>query len=110
MNSDAPMSTGQTIRTENIEGTLLQIPQQWDSKCARWIPQYTEVLKRPLYSIHGERIMLTIEDACHHADLRPNECRDCGSCNHYRQAPDSLLGVRGHPAHRLRDKNEEETK
>lgn len=98
------------IKTENIEGTLLRIPQQWDPVSGSWITLYPEALMEPRYTPRGERIMLTCEDACPDADLRPDECRDCGSCTHYRQAPDSQLGVCGHPAHRRKEKTEEETK
>ena len=43
-------------------------------------------------------MLLTIEDACPHADLQPDGMEDCGSCNYYRQTPGTLLGVCGHPA------------
>ena len=97
------------VKRECIEGRTLDIPQQWDPIPGKWITQYTQALTKPLYTPRGERIMLTCEDACRYADLQPDACRDCGSCRHSRQAPDSQLGVCGHPAHRRKGIPEEET-
>ncbi|HJB56244.1 MAG TPA: hypothetical protein H9714_01690 [Candidatus Flavonifractor intestinipullorum] len=45
--------------------------------------------------------MLTIEDACSYGETADGtRCIDCGSCVHYRQAPDTLLGVCGHERRR----------
>ena len=37
--------------------------------------------------------MLTYEDACPHADLQPDVCQDCGSCNHYKHLDGTWIGV-----------------
>ena len=45
--------------------------------------------------------MLTVEDACPYGETADgSRCIDCGSCRHYRQAPDALVGVCGHRAQR----------
>lgn len=81
------------IKTENIVGTLLQIPQQWDPVSGIWITLYADALMEPRYTPSGERIMLTFEDACQYADLQPGIYKDCGSCKRYRQLDGTLLGI-----------------
>ena len=56
---------------------------------------YDSVIENPIYSPSGRPILLTIEDACPHADMVDGDPDgiDCGSCRHYHQFPGSLLGV-----------------
>ena len=89
-------------RRHEIEGAVLDIPLRYDERTGREIEEYPDLLREPVYTPAGERVLLTIEDACPLAELRADGMRDCGSCRHYRQAPDALIGVCGHPALRRR--------
>ena len=74
-------------KRHNIEGALLDYP---------------DLSEHPVYTPAGERVMLTIEDACLYGETADGtRCIDCGSCVHYRQAPDTLLGVCGHAHMRI---------
>lgn len=88
-----------TVRHE-IEGVVLEIPLVYDQWTGQLIEEYPDLLETPVYTPAGERILLTIEDACPHARLRPDGMRDCGSCVYYRQSPVCLLGVCGHEKQR----------
>ncbi len=89
-------------RRHEIEGAVLDIPLRYDERTGRELEEYPDLISRPVYTPAGERVMLTVEDACPLAELRADGMRDCGSCRHYRQAPDALIGVCGHPALRRR--------
>ena len=89
-------------RRHEIEGAVLDIPLRYDERTGRELEEYPVLISRPVYTPAGERVMLTVEDACPLAELRADGMRDCGSCRHYRQAPDALIGVCGHPALRRR--------
>ena len=88
-----------TIRHE-IEGVIFEIPLLYDQRTGQLIEEYPDLLETPVYTPAGERVLLTIEDACTHARLRPDGMRDCGSCVYYRQSPECLLGVCGHEKQR----------
>ena len=81
-----------TIQVE-LEDLTLEVPLKWDKLSEMYLPDYASVWENALYTPEGYRVMITIEDACPHADLQPGLDRDCGSCNFYRQNPDSQLGV-----------------
>lgn len=88
-------------RRHDIEGAVLDVPLRYDAKAQMDIEEYPDLIKYPLYTPAGERVMLTIEDACDLGETADGvQCIDCGSCVHYRQASDSLLGVCGHAKHR----------
>lgn len=87
-------------RRHNIEGAVLDIPVRYDERTGREIEEYPDLLEHPVYTPAGERVLLTIEDACPHAKLSADGMRDCGSCLYYRQAPGTLLGVCGHEKRR----------
>ena len=87
-------------RRHNIEGAVLDIPLRYDERTGREIEEYPDLLREPVYTPAGERVLLTIEDACPLAELRADGMRDCGSCLYYRQAPGTLLGVCGHEKRR----------
>lgn len=88
-------------KRHNIEGAILDVPLRYDSKSQIDIEEYPDLIKHPLYTPTGERVMLTIEDACGLSEtVDGTRCIDCGSCIYYRQAPDSLLGVCSHKKHR----------
>ena len=89
-------------RRHEIEGAVLDVPLRYDQRTGRELEEYPDLISRPVYTPAGERVMLTVEDACPLAELRADGMRDCGSCRHYRQAPDALIGVCGHPALRRR--------
>ena len=82
----------------NIEGAEFDVPTRYDAATRRELELLPDLLETPIYTPAGERVMLTIEDACENAapadDGEP--CVDCGSCRYYRQAPHTLLGVCGH--------------
>ncbi len=88
-------------RRHEIEGAVLEVPLRYDQQTGQWIEEYPDLMERPVYTPAGERILLTIEDACPHGVLRPDGMGDCGSCIHYRQAPGTLLGVCGSPHLRI---------
>ena len=81
-----------------FEGEVIEVPVRWDAALRREAEDYGDYYDGPVYTPAGERVLLTIEDACPHADLQPDGMEDCGSCNYYRQTPGTLLGVCGHPA------------
>lgn len=88
----------------NIEGARFDVPVYYDELAGRETEHLPDLLKNPIYTPSGERIMLTIEDACKNASPADGEtrCIDCGSCRYYRQTPGTLLGVCGHAAMRQR--------
>ena len=81
-----------TARFE-IEGAVLEVPLVYDRLAKMDIERFPDLLRHPVYTPEGYRVMITIEDACRHADLQPGIYKDCGSCNHFHQQPDSQLGV-----------------
>lgn len=88
-------------RRHDIEGAILDVPLRYDARAQMDIEEYPDLIKYPLYTPAGERVMLTIEDACDLGETADGvQCIDCGSCVYYRQAPDSLLGVCAHAKHR----------
>lgn len=82
----------QAMRIE-LEGLTLELPLHFDELSGQLLPDYAGVWENAIYTPEGYRVMITIEDACPHADLQPGIYKDCGSCNYFRQQPDSLLGV-----------------
>lgn len=76
-----------------LEGLTLEIPLKWDELSEMYLPDYASVWENALYTPEGYRVMITIEDACPHADLQPGIYKDCGSCNFFRQKLNSQLGV-----------------
>ena len=76
-----------------LEGLTLEVPLKWDDLSGMYLEDYACVWQNALYTPDGYRVMITIEDACPHADLQPGIYKDCGSCNFYRQKPNSQLGV-----------------
>ena len=89
-------------KRHNIEGALLDIPLRYDELAGMDIEEYPDLTEHPVYTPAGERVMLTIEDACSYGETADGtRCIDCGSCVHYRQAPDTLLGVCGHAHMRI---------
>ena len=93
-------------RYHEIEGTILEIPLIYDQRSGQWIEEYPDFLEQPVYTPAGERILLTIEDACPHGRLRPDGMGDCGSCMYYRQVPGTLLGVCGNDSLRVREREQ----
>ena len=80
-------------RRHDIAGAILDVPLRYDARTQMDIEEYPDLIKYPLYTPAGERVMLTIEDACDLGETADGvQCIDCGSCVYYRQAPDSLLG------------------
>ena len=68
-------------KTVVIGGTVLELPLRWNQRAQMYIEQYPDLLTRPVYTRSGERIMLTIEDACPLGRDRAGQpCVDCGSC------------------------------
>ena len=84
-------------RRRVIEGAILDVPLRYDVQTKMDIEEYPDLIETPLYTPAGERVLLTVEDACELGKTADGtRCIDCGSCVYYRQAPDSLLGVCGH--------------
>ena len=85
---------GKTNRYE-LDGEVLEIPLRWDERTQNYVEDYEEYYDGPAYTPAGRPILLTIEDACPHAEMMDDDPAgiDCGSCRHYHQFPGSLLGV-----------------
>ena len=85
---------GKTNRYE-LDGEVLEIPLRWDERTQSYVEDYEEYYDGPAYTPAGRPILLTIEDACPHAEMMDDDPAgiDCGSCHHYHQFPGSLLGV-----------------
>ena len=99
-----------SVRVE-LEGAVLDIPLRWDGLARREIRDYGPFLEgSPVYTPAGCPILLTIEDACPHAEPVGNDPAgiDCGGCRHFWQPPGSLLGVCHHPARRWGGRKEAE--
>lgn len=91
-------------RRYEIEGEMVEIPLRWDEHTQTYVEDYDSVIEYPIYTPSGRPILLTIEDACSHADMVDDDPAgiDCGSCRHYHQFPGSLLGMCRHEAMRRR--------
>lgn len=89
-----PPETKETTIT--IEGAEIKITLKYDRMSRKFIERYPDLLKYPVYTPSGKRIMLSIEDARSYADLKPGIYKDCGSCRHYQQKKGTLLGVCSH--------------
>ena len=87
-------------RRHEIEGAVLDVPLRYDQRTGRELEEYPDLQAHPVYTPAGERVMLTVEDACPHADLQPGVCQDCGACRLYRQIDGTFLGVCHSPAMR----------
>lgn len=85
---------GQYNRYE-FEGEMIDVPVYWDDHLKRKVEDYEDYCKHPGHTPAGRPILLTIEDACPHAEMVDNDplSIDCGSCRYYHQFPGSLLGV-----------------
>ena len=96
----------------NIEGAVLDLPLRYDAASKMEVEIYPDLLENPVYTPSGERVMLTIEDACEFGKPLDDEprCIDCGSCRYYRQSDDCLLGVCGNEKMRRPIEGEEERK
>lgn len=87
-------------RQYNIEGAIINVPQHYDEISSMYLDVLPDFLVTPVYTPTGERVMLTVEDACQYgkkAEKSEGRCIDCGSCKFYRQTEDTLLGVCRHP-------------
>lgn len=90
------------VNRYELDGEILEIPLRWDERIQNYIEDYEDYYDGPVYTPAGHPILLTIEDACPHAEMVDDDPAsiDCGSCRHYHQFPGSLLGVCNHPAQR----------
>lgn len=73
-----------------LEGAVLEIPLRWDELARKDIEDYGPFLEEsPFYTPAGCPILLTIEDACPHAEMVDNDPTsiDCGACKHFWQPP-----------------------
>lgn len=89
-----PPETKETTIT--IEGAEIKVTLKYDRMSRKFIERYPDLLKYPVYTPSGKRIMLSIEDACSYANLKSGIYKDCGSCRYYQQKKDTLLGVCNH--------------
>ena len=92
------------VKRYAFEGEVIEVPVYWDDRLQRYAEDYRDYIQQPVYTPGGRLILLTIEDACPHADMVDDDPAsiDCGSCRHYHQFPGSLLGVCSHEAMRKR--------
>ena len=82
----------------NIEGAEFDVPLYYDEDAKRELEHLPDLVASPIHTPAGERVMLTIEDACPPGAPADGDsaCVDCGSCRYYRQTPGTLFGVCGH--------------
>ena len=78
-----------------FEGAVVEIPLCWDERSRQFVEDYGNFIENPVRTPAGCPILLTIEDACPHADLVDDGplSIDCGSCSYFRQPAESVLGV-----------------
>lgn len=78
-----------------FEGEVVEVPLLWDERSQTWQEDYKGFIENPVRTPAGCPILLTIEDACPHADMVDDDplSIDCGSCRYYHQFPGSLLGI-----------------
>lgn len=84
------------VNRYEYEGKVIEIPLRWDEHAKKEIEDYSLFIEQsPIYTPEGRPILLTIEDACPHAEMVDDDPAsiDCGSCIHFRQPSGSLLGV-----------------
>ena len=83
------------VNRYEFEGEVIEVPVCWDDDLQRETEDYEDYLDGTGCTPSGRPILLTIEDACSHADMVDDDPAsiDCGSCRHYHQFPGSLLGV-----------------
>ena len=89
------MAAAKRIWRYNIEGALIDVPQTYDQKCRVYLDAFPDLIEKPVYTPAGERVLLTIEDACPYAVMVDDDplSIDCGSCIYFRQPAESILGV-----------------
>ena len=83
------------VNRYEFEGEVIEVPVYWDDHLKRYAEDYRDYCEQPGCTPAGRPILLTIEDACPHAEMVDDDPAgiDCGSCRHYHQFPGSLLGV-----------------
>ena len=55
-------------RRHEIEGAVLDVPLRYDQRTGRELEEYPDLPAHPVYTPAGERIMLTVEDACRYGE------------------------------------------
>ena len=64
-----------------LDGEILEIPLRWDQRTQAYVEDYGDYIDQPAYTPAGRPILLTIEDACPHADMGDSPGGiDCGAC------------------------------
>ena len=98
------------VNRYEFQGEVIQVPVVWDEALGREAEDYGGYYAGPGYTPAGRPVLLTIEDACPHAEMVDNDPAgiDCGGCRHFWQPPGSLLGVCHHPARRWDGRKEAE--
>ena len=83
------------VNRYEFEGEVIEVSVCWDDGLQRETEDYEDYLDGTGCTPSGRPILLTIEDACPHADMVDDDplSIDCGSCRHYHQFPGSLLGI-----------------
>lgn len=83
------------VNRYEFEGAVVEIPLRWDERSRQFVEDYRDFIENPVHTPAGRPILLTIEDACPYAEMVDDDplSIDCGSCVHFRQPPDSLLGI-----------------
>lgn len=83
------------VNRYEFEGAVVEIPLRWDERSRQFVEDYSDFIENPVRTPAGCPILLTIEDACPHADMVDDGplSIDCGSCRYYHQFPGSLLGI-----------------
>ena len=83
-----------TVRFD-IEGTIIELPLKYDERSQKYLEDYRDIIENPVYTRSGRPILLTIEDACPHAEMIDDRQAsvECSTCRYYRHTPGTLLGV-----------------
>ena len=82
------------VHRHEVDGEIAAVPLRWNKQLQQETEDDEGYLGQPAYTPAGRPILLTIEDACPHADMGDSPGGiDCGACRHYHQFPGSQLGV-----------------
>lgn len=57
------------VNRYEFEGVVVEIPLRWDERSRQFVEDYCDFIENPVRTPAGCPILLTIEDACPHADL-----------------------------------------
>ena len=68
------------VNRYEFEGEVIEVPVYWDDHLKRYAEDYRDYCEQPGCTLAGRPILLTIEDACPHAEMVDDDPAgiDCG--------------------------------